>query len=94
MLVACQNSEMENYIFFDLETSSAGRRSEILQIGAIDLLNDDKQFNINITPNGSINPFASKVNGFTVTPGKVCVGSKVYRFVGTPGKVKFMGDHN
>ena len=58
-----------NYIFFDLETSRGDRKSEILQIGAVDLLDDEKQFNVNINPKGRINFGASKVNGFTIHKG-------------------------
>jgi DNA polymerase III epsilon subunit-like protein len=59
----------EHFIFFDLETSNSGRRSEILQIGAVDLDDSAKKFSAFVKPKGSINPFASRVNFLTLGMG-------------------------
>ncbi len=63
--------EENNYIIFDLETSNSGRKSEILQIGAIDLKDKSKKFGAYVTPNGNIHPMASRVNGLTRGPGSL-----------------------
>jgi DNA polymerase III epsilon subunit-like protein len=69
MFTDSKMAKQEHFIFFDLETSNSGRRSEILQIGAVDLDDSSKKFSAFVKPKGSIHPGASRVNFLTLGKG-------------------------
>ena len=72
------------FIYFDLETTSSGQNSKIVQIGAVH--QDGSEFQTFIVPDVDIHQGATKVNGFTKKDGKLYRHGNLVTNAVTPAK--------
>ena len=59
-------SSSNNFIFFDIETTTTGNLAEISQLSAVTASKDGKEFNFYVLPERAINQKASRVNKLSV----------------------------